>query len=203
MRTLEGKTALVVGGGEEIGRAIALALSARGVRIVVAGENERDLGLTIGELVFGGGKGRHVVGDPADPAALTAAAARAREVFGPLDIVVAAAGADGAGVDPRAGASNAFATLHPLFVNPGRLVAVTRARADAGSAEAVRHDAARAAVRELARSLSRELRRARHTADFVDAAADVAPEEIAEAVVLLAGRSSGGITGQTVLLGTP
>lgn len=80
--TLEGRVAVIADGGSELGRAIALALSARGVRVVVYGREEKPLGETVGHVVFGGGKARHVVG-PID-----AAAARAREVFGNVDIVV-------------------------------------------------------------------------------------------------------------------
>ncbi len=82
MRTLEGKTALVTGGGKGIGRAIALALSARGVRVVVTGRQERALGETVGEIAHGGGKARHLAGDVRDPAHLAAAVARAHDVFG-------------------------------------------------------------------------------------------------------------------------
>lgn len=96
MRSLEGQTALIGGGGTAIGRAIALALSARGVRIVVTGRDERALGETVGEVVHGGGKARHVAGDPSDAAHLVAVAARAVEVFGGLDIVIGTDAADAA-----------------------------------------------------------------------------------------------------------
>src|SRR4051794_36204440 len=89
-RSLEGRTALVTGGGSVLGRAIALALSARGVRIVVTGRDEKALGETVGEVVHGGGKARHVAGAPGDAAHLSAAVERASSVFGPLDIVVVA-----------------------------------------------------------------------------------------------------------------
>ena len=80
--SLEGAVAIVGDGGSDLGRAIALALSARGVSIVVCGPEERPLGETVGHVVYAGGKARHVVGT------LDAAATRAREVFGKLDIVV-------------------------------------------------------------------------------------------------------------------
>ena len=43
---LTGRSALVTGGGKGIGRAIALALSARGVKVVVTGRDEKALGET-------------------------------------------------------------------------------------------------------------------------------------------------------------
>ena len=83
VKGLHGKVAVVDDGGGPIGRAVALALAAQGAQVVVSGPVERSLGETVGEIAYGGGKARHVVGDP------RAAAARAQEVFGPVDIVVA------------------------------------------------------------------------------------------------------------------
>jgi NAD(P)-dependent dehydrogenase (short-subunit alcohol dehydrogenase family) len=81
-RKLDGQVAVVTGGGDDTGRAIALALGAHGVHVVVAGPDERALGETVGELAHAGAKARHVVGD------VPRAADRAQEVFGGLDIVV-------------------------------------------------------------------------------------------------------------------
>ena len=79
---LEGKVAVIEDGGSELGRAVALALSARGVSIVVCGPVEKPLGETVGYVVYAGGKARHVVGSIED------ATARAREVFGRVDLVL-------------------------------------------------------------------------------------------------------------------
>jgi hypothetical protein len=86
---LDGKVALIDGGGDSLGRSIALALAARGVRIVVCGKSERALGETVGEIAYGGGKARHVVVGCADD--LDGAVLRAVEVFGGLDLVVGTA----------------------------------------------------------------------------------------------------------------
>jgi NAD(P)-dependent dehydrogenase (short-subunit alcohol dehydrogenase family) len=90
MRTLEGKTALVVGAGVGLGRAVALALAARGVRIVLSGLHERALGEVVGEIANGGGKARHVVGSPLDAAHLEFAGSHAVRTFGSCDMVVSA-----------------------------------------------------------------------------------------------------------------
>jgi NAD(P)-dependent dehydrogenase (short-subunit alcohol dehydrogenase family) len=82
--SLEGQVAVVEDGGSELGRAIALALSAHGVSVVICGDVEKPLGETVGHVVYAGGKARHVVGSVDD------AAARAREVFGRVDIVIEA-----------------------------------------------------------------------------------------------------------------
>ncbi|WP_394820570.1 hypothetical protein [Pendulispora albinea] len=44
-------------------KAVALMLAAHGVAVVVMGEHERSLGEVVGEMVYGGGRARHVVGD--------------------------------------------------------------------------------------------------------------------------------------------
>jgi len=102
----EGATAVVHDGGEPTGRAIALALAARGVRVVVAGANERALGETVGEIAFGGGKARHVVGGVED------GVRRAEMVFAPVEVafdvkedggVLVTAGGKGAKALPAAG----------------------------------------------------------------------------------------------------
>jgi NAD(P)-dependent dehydrogenase (short-subunit alcohol dehydrogenase family) len=81
---LEGHVAVVDDGGSELGRAIALALSARGVSIVVCGPVEKPLAETVGHVVYAGGKARHVVGSVDD------GASRAREVFGRVDMLLEA-----------------------------------------------------------------------------------------------------------------
>lgn len=90
-----GRVALVMRGGEGAYRAAALALAARGVRVVVAGGAEKGLGETVGEIAYGGGKARHVAGDVA------AAIDRALEVFGGLDVAIASSEGDLATVRER------------------------------------------------------------------------------------------------------
>src|SRR5690349_12057125 len=89
MNSLEGRCALVTGGDQSLGRALGLALAARGVCIVVTGRDEKALGETVGEIAHGGGKARHLVGDALDPAHLAAAVNRSIDVFGGLDFVLA------------------------------------------------------------------------------------------------------------------
>lgn len=88
MKGQNDRVALVMGAGEGAFRAIALALAARGVRVVVAGGHERALAETVGEIAYGGGKARHVAGD------VGAAVDRALEVFSGLDLAIGASEAD-------------------------------------------------------------------------------------------------------------
>ena len=84
---LEGKVALISGGGSGIGAATARRFSAEGARVVVTGRREaplRSVAEATGGLAF--------PGDASDPGHAPAAVAAAVEAFGGLDIVVANAG---------------------------------------------------------------------------------------------------------------
>jgi 3-oxoacyl-[acyl-carrier protein] reductase len=89
---LDGKTALVTGGGRGLGRAIALAFAREGARVVVAARSADDIAETvwlIEEL------GLHALGIPADvrdAAQVAALVAAAQERFGPVQILVNSAG---------------------------------------------------------------------------------------------------------------
>ena len=50
MATLQGKTALVTGGGQGVGRGIALALAAEGAQVVVTGRTPEKLHSTVAEI---------------------------------------------------------------------------------------------------------------------------------------------------------
>ncbi|MBX3199616.1 MAG: SDR family oxidoreductase [Labilithrix sp.] len=171
MKGLDGKVALVTGGGKGIGRSIALALSARGVRIVVTGRDERALGETVGEIVYGGGKARHLRGDVRDPAHVSAAVDRAVEVFDGLDIVIAnarqAGRADLGGDDvDRAeailttnvmGAYYTFDAAAKRMKGAGRLIATSGVLANPGAAGYAAACASEAAVLGLVRATASEL----------------------------------------------
>lgn len=89
MATLEGRHALVTGGGTGIGAAIAAALAAQGARISIAGRRRAPLAATAAGLP-GACVIEADVTSEADCVGMVAAAGRAH---GPLDIVVANAGA--------------------------------------------------------------------------------------------------------------
>lgn len=69
---LSGRTALVTGGGNGLGRAIALALGDAGVRVVVCGRTAATLEETAGVLEEAGHPVRTAIVDVADPTSVTA-----------------------------------------------------------------------------------------------------------------------------------
>jgi NAD(P)-dependent dehydrogenase (short-subunit alcohol dehydrogenase family) len=86
---LEGKRAIVTGGNQGIGLAIAHALAAEGVDLVIAARNEEKLNAAAAEVAQR--SGRRVVPirlDVTDDASVTALAAGAVEALGGVDILV-------------------------------------------------------------------------------------------------------------------
>jgi meso-butanediol dehydrogenase / (S,S)-butanediol dehydrogenase / diacetyl reductase len=84
---LEGKVALISGGGTGIGAATARLFSAEGAHVVVTGRRPGPIGSVADEV-----KGLAVAGDTSDPAHAAEAVAAAVAAFGGLDVVVANAG---------------------------------------------------------------------------------------------------------------
>lgn len=166
------RVALVTGGGSGIGRAIALALSAKKISVVVTGRTERALGEVVGEITFGGGKGRHIVADVRSPADMAKAVEKAREAFGRLDIVIANAGISGrvalGATDGPARAkdivdTNLLGTYHtfdaavPHLGAGGRLIAISSVLGKFGVPEYAAYCASKAGVLGLVRATAHEV----------------------------------------------
>jgi 3-oxoacyl-[acyl-carrier protein] reductase len=90
---LEGKTALVTGGGRGIGQAIALRMAREGARVAIVGPHRNTLDDTVAK-----GKGiEAIVGDVTKPAHVDAAMAQFMKKLGRIDVLVNNAG----GTDPK------------------------------------------------------------------------------------------------------
>jgi 3-oxoacyl-[acyl-carrier protein] reductase len=89
MFKLTGRTALVTGASGGIGSAIAKALSEAGAKVVLSGTREGVLNEVAATLP---GESAVVTCNLSDPEAVDGLAAKAEEVIGPLDILVANAG---------------------------------------------------------------------------------------------------------------
>ena len=88
-QTLDGKHALITGGGTGIGAAIARTLARAGAAVSIAGRRGEPLERTAAELP----RSKAIVADVTREADCTAMAAAARAAYGPIDILVANAGA--------------------------------------------------------------------------------------------------------------
>lgn len=91
-RWLEGRVAIVTGGGWNIGRAIARRFAAEGARVVVAGRRLERLAETVRSIEAEGGTALAVVTDVTRDAETKALAARTIETFGTIDVMAAIAG---------------------------------------------------------------------------------------------------------------
>src|SRR5947209_3651076 len=93
---LEGRRALVTGGGSGIGRAVAMLFASEGARVAVNDVNADTAQKTIAEI----GSGLAVPADVADPSAVAAMFEELRSSLGGLDVLVNNAGiAETSGMD--------------------------------------------------------------------------------------------------------
>jgi 3-hydroxybutyrate dehydrogenase len=88
MASLQGRHALVTGGGRGIGRAIAAALMQAGATVTIAGRNEK----TLADVVGQGGASGFVVADVTDAQAVSGGVKQAVAARGPVDLLIANAG---------------------------------------------------------------------------------------------------------------
>lgn len=88
MSSLQGKTAIVTGGGGGIGRGISLALAKEGASVAVVDLNEETAEATVAQVADSGGKAFALGCDIRDSAAVDAAVAAVVDRFGTVDILV-------------------------------------------------------------------------------------------------------------------
>jgi 3-oxoacyl-[acyl-carrier protein] reductase len=85
---LTGKTALVLGGGGGLGRAIAKALAREGANVAVAGIGAASIDATLAELKDIGGKTLGLIWDLADLSVIDANVTKIESELGPVDILI-------------------------------------------------------------------------------------------------------------------
>ncbi|HLW03652.1 MAG TPA: SDR family oxidoreductase [Ktedonobacterales bacterium] len=90
--TLDGQTVLVTGGSGALGSAMARALASAGARVVIMGRRAEPCEQLAEAIRADGGQAMPIACDVLDRAALDRAAEAIASAFGPLDILVNAAG---------------------------------------------------------------------------------------------------------------
>jgi NAD(P)-dependent dehydrogenase (short-subunit alcohol dehydrogenase family) len=88
VESLQGKTALVTGGGQGIGQGIAWALAASGADVAVAGRTAETLKETCEEVQRRGRRAEAIVCDVTDRAQISRCVDQVIERFGRLDILI-------------------------------------------------------------------------------------------------------------------
>ena len=94
-RPLEGRVALVTGGGRGLGQAYATTLAAAGASVAVAARSADQVAETVGAIEHASGRARGYTADVADPSAVKTLVAQVVRDFGPIDILVNNAGSGG------------------------------------------------------------------------------------------------------------
>ena len=85
---LKGKTAIVTGGGSNIGRAITLALAAEGCNVVIADIDESQAQKVVEKCIESGGSSTAVKTDVSDWEQVQAMVKKAIDTFGQVDVLV-------------------------------------------------------------------------------------------------------------------
>ena len=92
---LDGRVALVTGGGSGIGEATAVRLAREGARVAVLSRTKGELDRTVAAIEDAGGEGLAVEADVARPEAVERAVRAVEDRWGRLDVVFANAGVNG------------------------------------------------------------------------------------------------------------
>lgn len=175
MENLRGKTALVTGAGQGIGRAVAVALAQEGVHVGLLARSEAPLRELARELEALGVKTAVVTADVADRAAVDAAVAQVQQQLGPLDILINNAGTAAFGkfleLEPAAweniiqvnllGTYYATRAVLPQMIErqTGDIVNISSTAGQRGAPVTSAYSASKAAVLALSESLMQEVRK--------------------------------------------
>ncbi len=172
-RPFEGKAALVTGASRGIGRAIAIALAARGASVIVTARSAEAAGRAADEIGALGGRARPLVLDIADERSVDAAMADLLKEHATIPLLVNNAGITRDNLLMRmkkedwnevidtnlSGIYRICRSLVPSMVKAryGRIVNITSVVARIGNPGQANYAAAKAGTEGFTRSLAREL----------------------------------------------
>lgn len=173
MASLEGRTALVTGASQGIGRACALALAGAGARVALAARNEAKLAEVATEIAASGGTAQAFAIDIASEESIKAGAKAAIAHFGSIEILVNNAGVTKDALllrMKRADWDSVIATnltgtflLTQALVSPmlkarwGRIINISSVVGETGQAGQANYAASKAGLIGFTKSLAREL----------------------------------------------
>ncbi|HEX8352157.1 MAG TPA: SDR family NAD(P)-dependent oxidoreductase [Pyrinomonadaceae bacterium] len=171
------KVVLITGASSGIGQALAVELGRRGARLGLTARRAEELLRVADEVGRAGGEAMALPADVRDPEALKEAAARVRERWGRIDVLVANAGMSTttAGTQLNAGEAgdvisinvlgvvNSVAAVlpHMLERGAGHLVAISSLASYRGMPKSGAYSASKAAVSTFFESLRVDLRKSR------------------------------------------
>jgi NAD(P)-dependent dehydrogenase (short-subunit alcohol dehydrogenase family) len=121
VKRLEGKVAVVTGGGRGIGRAAALAFGREGAAVAVASRTRREVEQVAAEAALGGARAVAFPADVTDEGAVARLVEGTLAAFGRCDILVNAAGISGpvgevASLGPAEWEAGILGNLRPTFL---------------------------------------------------------------------------------------
>ena len=183
MVSLQGKTALVTGASQGIGRACALALAQAGAQVALAARNEAKLNQVAAEIAAAGGAAAVFTLDIASEDSIKSCAKAAIAHFGSIEILVNNAGvtrdtlvlrmkrADW-DVVLQTNLTGTFlmtqAVLSPMLkARWGRIINITSVVGETGQAGQANYAASKAGLIGLTKSLARELASRNITANAI------------------------------------
>jgi 3-oxoacyl-[acyl-carrier protein] reductase len=173
MSSLEGKTALVTGASQGIGRACAIELAKAGARVAIAARNEAKLAEVATEIGAAGGTAQAFAIDIASEDSIKAGAKAAIGHFGSIEILVNNAGITKDGLMLRMKRVDWDAVLSTnltgtflltqavvssmLKARWGRIINISSVVGETGQAGQANYAASKAGLIGLTKSLAREL----------------------------------------------
>ena len=173
MATLQGKTALVTGASQGIGRACALALAAAGARVALAARNEDKLNQVAAEIAAKGGSAAVFTLDISSDESIKSCAKAAITHFGAVEILVNNAGITRDTLALRMKRADWEDVIHTnltgsflmtqsvlsamLKARWGRIINITSVVGETGQAGQANYAASKAGLIGLTKSLAREL----------------------------------------------